>query len=196
MIKAIVRGLASLGRFKGRDRSEAFWPYVIFVVAVLFVGAAASIVLQLARSFERMQRFAAAHPDQAHVDSSASGYSISIEGNHPELMPNFPFMIVGMEVTCAVVVVLSAAAVTRRLHDRGRTGLWGLMPLPFLGYGMFGMRRLFDSFDRGEPDFGQFLLMFANNVLYLGLLGVLLIFLVGPGTKGENRFGPEPEVGA
>jgi uncharacterized membrane protein YhaH (DUF805 family) len=113
-----------------------------------------------------MQRFAAEHPDQATVTQGPSGYAIEVQGNHPELFPDMtPFFTV-MQVGCALAVVLLAAAVTRRLHDRGRRGWWGLPPLPFLLVGMTAFPRFFNSTLAGEmtPDAMKlFGLLFANN---------------------------------
>src|SRR6478609_1301890 len=41
-------------------------------------------------------------------------------------------IIVGMAVISIIVIALIAAAVARRLHDRGLSGAWGLPPLPLL----------------------------------------------------------------
>jgi uncharacterized membrane protein YhaH (DUF805 family) len=191
MIKAVTRGLCSLARFSGRESGEQFWPYAVFVLVLAFAGAAASILPQLMGVMDRMQKFAAAHPDQAHVESSANGYSITIEGYHPELMPDFGTMMAGMQVMVVVIVILLAAAVARRLHDRGRTGFWGLLPLPFLTYGMVAMPKLFAGFAKGgEPDLGQFFLLFGNNVAYIGVLLLLAWQLMGKSDSGANRFGP------
>jgi uncharacterized membrane protein YhaH (DUF805 family) len=191
MIKTIVRGLQSLGRFSGRDSGEQFWPYAIFVLLLAFAGAFASILPQMIGVMDRMQRFAAAHPDQAHVQSNASGYSIAIEGYHPELMPDFGTMMAGMQIMVVVIVILLAAAVARRLHDRGRTGVWGLLPLPFLAYGMVAMPKLLASFAKGgNPDLGQFFLLFGNNMAYIAVLLLLAWQLLGKSDPDANRFGP------
>jgi uncharacterized membrane protein YhaH (DUF805 family) len=98
-----------------------------------------------------------------------------------------------MQIGCALAVLLLAAAVTRRLHDRGRRGWWGLAPLPFLVVGMTVFPRLFKTTLAGEmtPDSMRlFGLMFANNLLYLGSLGLLIFLLAGASQPNANRFGP------
>lgn len=34
--------------------------------------------------------------------------------------------------------------------------------------------------------------MFVNNILYLITLVILIVLLALPGTRGPNRFGPDP----
>jgi uncharacterized membrane protein YhaH (DUF805 family) len=192
-INSIRHGFTSLTRFSGRDPAERFWPYVGAVIALFFMAAAATMTPIMNGMFARMQTFAAEHPDQATVTQGPGSYSIQIQGNHPELMPDMtPFFTV-MQVGCAVVVLLLAAAVTRRLHDRGRRGWWGLPPLVFLAVGLTLFPRLFQSTISGEmtPDSMKlFGLMMANNLLYLGSLGLLIFLLAGASQAGENRFGP------
>ena len=193
LIESIRHGFTSLTRFSGRDPAERFWPYVGAVIALFFVAAAATMTPIMMGTFARMQSFAAQHPDQATVTRGPSSYSIQIHGNHPELMPDVtPFFRV-MQIGGALAVLLLAAAVTRRLHDRGRRGWWGLPPVLFLAGGLVLFPRLFNSTLSGEvtPDtMAMFGLMMANNLLYLASLALLVVLLAGAGQPGENRFGP------
>ena len=43
-----------------------------------------------------------------------------------------------------------------------------------------------------EAAFGPFLLLFANNVLYMVSLIGLIVLLAMKGAPGPNRYGPEP----
>ncbi|MEJ2815283.1 DUF805 domain-containing protein [Caulobacter sp. CCG-8] len=192
-IDSVRNGLTGLLRFSGRDPARRFWPYVAVVMALLFVGAAATMGPIMGQSFARMQQFAVEHPDQATVTRGPNTYSVQIHGNHPELMPDMaPFFTV-MQAGCALVVALLAAAVTRRLHDRGRRGWWGLPPVVFLTIGMTLFPRFFQSTLTGEmtvESMKMFGLIFANNVLYLASLGLLIFLLAGASQAGGNRFGP------
>jgi uncharacterized membrane protein YhaH (DUF805 family) len=192
-IDSIRHGFTSLTRFSGRDPAGRFWPYVGAVIALFFAAAAATMAPIMSGTFARMQAFAAEHPDQATVTEGPGSYSIQIQGNHPKLMPDMtPFFTV-MQVGCALAVLLLAAAVTRRLHDRGRRGWWGLPPLVFLTGGLTLFPRLFQSTVRGEmtPETMKlFGLVMANNLLYLGSLVVLIILLAGASQPKANRFGP------
>jgi uncharacterized membrane protein YhaH (DUF805 family) len=97
-------------------------------------------------------------------------------------------------ITVAATVVLLAAAVARRLHDRNRRGYWGLLPLPFLAAGLALMPGIFERAAAGReiPDPRLFLALVLNNLVYLAALGFLIVLLAGPGTTGPNRFGPPP----
>ncbi|HWW25157.1 MAG TPA: DUF805 domain-containing protein [Caulobacter sp.] len=192
-VDAVRNGFTGLLRFSGRDPARRFWPYAGVVVALLFVAAGVTMSATMSTAFGSMQRFAAEHPDQATVTQGLGSYSIEIHGNHPGLFPDMtPFFTV-MQVGCTLAVLLLAAAVTRRLHDRGRRGWWGLPPLPFLIVGMTVFPRLFQRTLTGEmtPDtIKLFAVLFTNNMLYLASLGLLIFLLVGASQPGENRFGP------
>jgi uncharacterized membrane protein YhaH (DUF805 family) len=96
-------------------------------------------------------------------------------------------------VSGALFVVMLAASVVRRLHDTGRSGLWGLMPVPFLAIGIAAFARIRSSFHSAEDLLdAYFPLLMANNFAYLALLGLLIYLLARPGSRGPNRFGPHP----
>jgi len=186
MLLSLRYNLARLTQFSGRQSAGRFWPYVGTIVVLAFLGLAAAILPMFADTMTRMQNFAAKHPDQATVTSGPGSYSISIEGNHPELFPDMTGMLHVMVIGMGIAVLLLAAAVTRRLHDRGKSGLWGLLPVPFLFLGLFAMSRVFAS---NPPDFSLFALLFFNNLVYLGALLFLIVQLAGGGTPGANAYG-------
>jgi len=191
-IQAIGYNLTNLLTFKGRATRFQFWPYAVFVFFVAIAGVVAIMMPEMAASMERMHQFAAEHPDQVTVRQSPGSYSITVHGNHPELAPDFSGMLTRMFLCFAVIVVLLAAAVARRLHDRGKSALWGLMPVPFIAFACFAMTTLFNQFGEGEPDMALFMALFVNNLLYLGALIYLIVLLCGASTKGENKYGPMP----
>lgn len=192
LIGSIKYHLTNLTNFPGRETRGQFWPYAGVVVALSFAGMAAVMMPEMNASFARMQRFAAEHPELATVTQGPGSYSISIRGNHPELMPDIGLMMTMMGVVFAVVVALLAAAVARRLHDRGKNAAWGLMPIPFIVFAGILMPQLFADFSEGTPNLGLFFALFVNNFLYLASLVYLIILLAGDSTKGENRYGPKP----
>ncbi|WP_165189096.1 DUF805 domain-containing protein [Caulobacter soli] len=194
LVASIRSGFTGLLRFSGRDTASRFWPYAGLVIALFFLATAAIVAPTVMSSFAKMQAFAIAHPDQATITQGAGSYSIEIHGDHPELMPDMtPFFAV-MRAGCAVAVALLAAAVTRRLHDRGRRGWWGLPPLVFLTTGMILFPPIFQTMmrqsDVSPGTLAMFGLIFANNILYLASLGLLIFLLAGASQAGENRFGP------
>ena len=158
----------------------------------MFVVNAAIFIPVLTESMERMRAFAAEHPELATVQRTATSESISIRGHHPELMPDFGLMIVAIGALAVAAVLLLAAAVTRRLHDRGKSGLWGLAPLVLLVSGFAIMSALFRQFGQSSVDLTLFGVGFINNALYLASLVTLIIWLVGPSAPSENRYGPAP----
>jgi len=193
IIASIGHGLRGIARFKGRDGGVRFWIYAFFILALAILAMMAVFIPELARSFERMQAFAAAHPESSTVTAGPGHYSISVQGRHPELAPDFQFILQAIGAITLVSIVLIAAAVVRRLHDRGKSGWWGIMPLPFLATGAVMMPPLFADFGAkaGGPDMGLFALLFLNNMVYIATLLALAIMLMLPGTVGDNRYGPD-----
>jgi uncharacterized membrane protein YhaH (DUF805 family) len=92
-------------------------------------------------------------------------------------------MMIGMSIVFAATVLLLAASVARRLHDTGRSGAWGLMPLPFIIYAMVMMPRLFGASDIAD---GLFFSVFINNFLYLASLLLLVVLLAKPSKSGAE----------
>jgi uncharacterized membrane protein YhaH (DUF805 family) len=94
--------------------------------------------------------------------------------------------IVGNGAIAIVVIALLAASVARRLHDRGLSGAWGLMPLPFLGIAFYTMYRRFNAVG-SEAAFND---AFVATALYNISLIVLIVLLIGRSDENANRFGP------
>ena len=188
-MQAIRRNLAIVLRFSGREPLASFWLYVAGVMGFMTVAWAIPFFMMMGETVDRMRRFAAAHPEQATVTQGPGNYSIEIRGAHPELMPDFGSMLMVLAPIVLVTVTLLAAAVVRRLHDRGLRGAWGLMPLPLLGFGLYGFNRAMAGMAAtGLPD-RWFILLFLNNLIYLALVATLIVLLVHDGDPGANRFG-------
>jgi uncharacterized membrane protein YhaH (DUF805 family) len=192
LLTSIGHNLRNIARFSGRESSALFWPYAIIAI-LLVIGVMFALMLpELDQTMTKMARFAVEHPDQATVESGPGSFSITIHGHHPELTPNLGAMIPGIGISVMIAVVLLAAAVARRLHDRDRSGLWGALPLPFIAFALAMMPKVFDSFAGGAPELGLFFAIFFNNLLYLGSLFLLIALLAGEATPGDNRFGSQP----
>lgn len=171
--------------FKGREDRASFWPYAALVFVLnMFVGMAIFIPM-MQRSMRAMQEYAATHPEQATVTSGPGQYSISVQGNHPEFFEGRS-MAAYLAVTFGLAILLYAAAVARRLHDRGKSGFWGLMPLPFILYSSIMMPRMFAS--AGQPDLGVFFSIFFSNMFYIVALIWLIVLLAGRSDAEPNRF--------
>lgn len=168
--EAIRHGLHGLAEFRGRDDRGRFWPYACAVLGVGVVGGNAVLAAIL------VWRVATAWSEGAGASD-----------------PGFPglatrFMVV-LAVLAVTIVVLLAAAVTRRLHDRGLRGGWACVPLVLLiaAFGLFV--RVTRTFEDG-PDAALFVAAFVNNGLYLLSVGLLAWQLARAGHTGGNRFGP------
>lgn len=192
-MNSIVHGLRGLLRFSGRDQPGVFWPYAIASVVVVMLVMAAIVVPTVIGAFAAVETFAKEHPDQVTVTTTPTSRTITVHGDHPELMPDLSVMTHGLVAAATVAVVLLAAAVTRRLHDTGRPGFLGLLPLPFIVIGAVGFPHLLGSIHEGEAfNMGLFFGLFANNIAYLGSLALLIVLLTRPGTDGANRYGERP----
>jgi uncharacterized membrane protein YhaH (DUF805 family) len=190
MLASLTHNLSRLASFAGRESRALFWPYAVCVFVPAFVVTAAIMVPEINASLDRMLRYAAEHPEEAAVSQEPGGVSVTIQGFHPELMPDLERIAVPLALTFAVAIVLLAAAVARRLHDRGRRGFWGLLPLPFLALGYYLFAYVLTD-PSGGSEFSPMLVvaLFLNNLIYLATLLFLIVQLASPGTPGENRFG-------
>lgn len=161
---------------------------------VLNMAVAAFVMFPIMfESFAKMDRFVREHPDQGTITTGPGTYSVQGQGYHPELMPDISGFIQSVQISTLVPVLLLAAAVARRLHDTGRSGFFGLLPLPFLTVGLTLFPRfLAQTMSEVSPDMNRFAILFANNMLYLALLGLLAFLLARKSSMGDNRFGPPP----
>jgi len=185
--------LIDLVRFRGRDPRSRFWPYAALVFVLLIICAMALLPPVLRDAGEKVRRFAALHPESASVNVTPHGATIRIGGFHPDLLPDFHRFFLVVDLLAAGVVLLLAAAVARRLHDRGLSGWWGAMPLPFLAIGLWLAPDLFASFSRGHwPDMRLFQWLLLDNLAWLATLIVLIVLLATDGAIGPNRYGPDP----
>jgi uncharacterized membrane protein YhaH (DUF805 family) len=192
MANPILRGFSKLTQFSGRDTRGEFWPYAgaVFAIAMILGGVAGGLIMS--------QILATIDPSTVQSGLAAPvapSDQVLVEVVGPSVPPAFPmpdltpFFL--MQAALVVLnVVLLAAAVSRRLHDSNRSGWWGLMPVPFVLGGVFGMLHLMaPMMSGGVPDFGLFGLIFLNNIAYLVTLVTLIILLVQPSAAGANRHG-------
>ncbi len=192
MPNPVVRGFQNVARFSGRDTRGQFWPYAGVVIVLIFIVNFVVGGFTMASVFADMQAFAEAHPDAATVSSGPGHYSIQIDPQHPAApMPDFAPFIIGLGAVVTLAVLLLAAAVSRRLHDTGRSALWGLLPVPFLAFCLIAFPlAMSQTATAGEPDAGLFGLIFVNNIVYLAALVTLVVLLCQRSRPGANRHGP------
>jgi uncharacterized membrane protein YhaH (DUF805 family) len=187
---AILYNLGHLADFRGRQRRSQFWPYAAFVIALVIAGITAVFVPMMSASMARLRTIAAENPETARDERTATSESITFSGPQPGIVPEFQLILISVGVVVVFVVLLMAAAVARRLHDRGKTAFWGLAPVGFLTIGLTLMPFLLEQVGQAQPNLTLFFALFINNALYLASLVTLLIWLAGGSTPGENRFGP------
>jgi len=174
--------------FTGREDRASFWPYAALAFVIITVASMIIFVPMMSHAMSAMQQFAAQHPDQATVTSGTGQYSVSVRGNPPGLMP-VGSVALYLAVSFGLAILLYAAAVVRRLHDRGKVGLWGLMPLPFIIYSSIQMPRMFAFVGvETQPDMALFFSIFFSNLLYIVTLIWLIVLLAGPSEQGANRY--------
>ncbi|KGL54581.1 hypothetical protein HQ50_08760 [Porphyromonas sp. COT-052 OH4946] len=151
--------------FKGRARRKEFWFFTLFYLIALIIPLA--VAIPLAVIFRHT------------IDTNLAVRIFTV-----------------VEVLVYLSLLLPAYAVTvRRLHDTNRSGLWVLASIAprVLAEGLtaiFGQRWLLQIID------GEFPTLLMIN-MFLGLTNLcvsilILIMMCEKGTKGENRFGPDP----
>lgn len=178
---------ARLFDWTGREDRASFWPYAAVAFAITMVAGMVIFVPMMSRSLHAMQEFAAQHPEQATITNGPGQYSISIRANQPGFIPAGS-MVLYLGVSFGLAILLYAAAVVRRLHDRGKSGFWGLIPLPFIIFSSVQLPRMFASFAGGaQPDMTVFFSIFLSNLLYIITLIWLIILLAGQSDPRPNR---------
>ena len=111
----------------------------------------------------------------------------SIVGLDKMVGPYGPISILLMLAT----LVPSLAVGVRRLHDSNRSGWWLLVAvIPYLVFGMAA----------GAAVASGSMMALAGATMLLGLLAfiggiTLLVFMVLPGTRGDNNYGADPYAG-
>lgn len=166
--------------FNGREDRASFWPYAALAFVLIIVAGMIILVPTMISAMQEMQQFAAQRPDQVTVTGGLGQYSITVRGDHPEFMSKLAIVLY-LAVTFGLAIVLYAAAVVRRLRDQGKSGFWGLMPLPFVLYSSIQMPTMLSSVGSSSPP-DMFLLfsIFLSNLLYIITLIWLILLLAGP----------------
>ncbi len=190
IIASLRYNLSNLFRFSGRDRPGQFWPYAIFMFVLSMISAFLIMIPMLVDMMVRAGRYIEAHPEGL-PEASAGPYGV--QPLPPELMPDMASIMLPLAIVNGLFALLLAAAIVRRLHDRDTSGYWALLPVPFMVMGQVLAPAAMQSFSPGPgQDPTAFLLSGLNSALYWIAVVVLVVMLVQAGTRGPNRFGPEP----
>src|SRR5688500_8569711 len=127
---SIRHNIVSLARFSGRDSQGLFWPWAIIVYALLTMLTLVLTFVAVARGF--MEMSGAFQPGAGPED---------LEKLMAGMMGRVADLWLPLTLINLLMIVLLAASVARRLHDRGRTAYWGLLPVPFWIAGALTARR-------------------------------------------------------
>jgi len=163
--------LSGLTNFSGRETRVMFWPWVGLAFG-LAMAANVLLMTQLVMP------------------------AVLIADVAEEIVAAMRSYAMAMGIVASITVALLAAAVVRRLHDAGQPVWIGLVPLPFLAFGLIWFIRVMSlAFVVEEVDSGftaAFALGFLNNLIYLATLVFLVVCLARRSEPQENRHGPQP----
>lgn len=185
LVASIGHNLRRLADMSGRESQIQFWPYAGLVYGL---ATLVSMMLMVAPLTETLVKVMQQIGEAANRGDNAQPEFVK----SPEMLaPDFSSLFWPMVLVNLVTVLLLAAAVARRLHDRNRTALWGLLPLPALIIGLVAMPSKVPIFAaQAQPD-PLIQLVMLNNMVSYALLITLIVLMIGVGTSGPNRFGPE-----
>ena len=192
IVAAILYNFRNLARFSGRDTREQFWPYAIF----LFIAQnIVSVITMMPVMYSMMTKtFSFAEQQTIHTGTRLSAadqkaLTQMIQGVMSDMQS---ILMITVPTSTGLFIVFIAAATARRLHDRGKSGYWGLMPIPFAGLGLALMPRMLSTWLQ-KPDFTLFGLLFLNNIFYFAALIFLIVLLAQQSAVGPNRYGADTQ---
>ena len=162
--------LKRYAEFSGRSRRKEYWMWILFQILLYL---AFWILVAMVGGSALM---AGGDPTAA---MAAGGAVMVIFGLY--MLIWLAFLIPGIAVT------------VRRLHDTNRTGWWILAPLA--GYLIMFMGTAMVASSPENPGFGGVLMM-VGGLIALALAITLLVFMLLEGTRGPNKYGPDPKGGA
>jgi uncharacterized membrane protein YhaH (DUF805 family) len=193
LLTSLQHGYSNLANFKGRDSRALFWPFAGMHIAAVFAILMPLFVAEMNASLDRIRVFAEANPTKVTYTSGPNGFSINVHEHVPGLGPDLGALLIPAFVLVAIFVVLSAAAVTRRLHDTGWPGWVGAIPAVLFFLAGYNMIEFAGQLDDAEAiGGGGFLTVFVLNFAYNISLIVLIILLCLPTKPEANRYGEPP----
>lgn len=190
---ALERNFLGLFRFGGREPRDSFVLYAMAAFALAVLVMILVYVPLLLDSMVVVRDAVRDHPPTATLITGRGLWLFDIDGPNLHLVPAVGRIVLGATVIILVLALLLAASVSRRLHDRGRSGFGGLLPFPFLLISFVSLLWLAGDLPLPTPPWSLLLtVLLLANLLYLGSLALLGHCLIGPGEAGGNRFGPDP----
>jgi uncharacterized membrane protein YhaH (DUF805 family) len=156
--------------FSGRSRRLEFWMWQLFQI-IVYAGFTALLLL-LGGS---MMTITPGDPDAL---AAGGGVLLVLGGLYL--------------IYILAVAIPSLAVAVRRLHDTNRSGWWILAPLAPYILVLFGGGMALSSPDSLASGGALMMLGMAGTVI---LALVILVFYFLEGTKGPNKYGPDPKAG-
>ena len=184
--------LPRLFQFEGRDTNRQFWPWAILVFIVQMVAGSLVMIPMMADMMTRAIQIGAFDPDKGEPDPEL--VAVQMETMVQDSLADFDRLLMPSLILQIAAILLLAAAVTRRLHDRDRSGLWGLILMPFIILGIVNMP-LADDLIMGRPLTALESISIALGQGYWIAFLILVVMLVRKSDPGPNRFGPSSQAG-
>ena len=163
----MILPLKRYAEFSGRSRRTEYWMFVLFQI---LLGVAFWVLMAI---FGGGALMSGGDPTAL----AAAGGAVMIIA-----------VIYGL-VSLALIIPGIAVGV-RRLHDTNRSGWWILAPL--VGYVIMAIGGVMAASNPDNPGLGGILAMVGMiAVIALGI--TLLVFMLLEGTRGPNKYGPDPK---
>ena len=178
--------------FGGRSRRMEFWMWQLFLFLVNFVLMIIAFAIIGGAMFSIMRN----NPDA--FDSSAD-YSYDGGYSADAVPPDAALATVGVTgvvifgllfLWWLAILIPNIAVAVRRLHDTNRSGWWLLAPMA-----PYAVALIMAVMANAAPDLAIVagLVSLLAMLVALGLAVMLFVFYCLEGTRGPNRFGPDPK---
>jgi uncharacterized membrane protein YhaH (DUF805 family) len=194
---SIRYNFGNLTNLAGRETRGQYWPWAIFLFILTMIGGMISAMPMIIHLMNRMMGMIA-DPRLAAGKPSPELVQARLQEVVAPMAADMQTMVIVGAIINLVFAILVGAATARRLHDRDRSGWWGLLPLPFMAIGAMLAPRMMSSFMAVPghlamaPNTSLVMLTSLNNIAFYGALGYLIYLLATEGTTGANRFGEDP----
>lgn len=183
--------------FSGRSRRLEFWMFILLQFIISIVYYTLLLALVFPAMMAAMRAAQDARYDDGDFDSPESlGFEI---GSAVSLPPDEMFgalgvagiVLGGISLLYSLFAFIPSLAVSiRRLHDSNRTGWWVLAPI---GVYVFAIAFLLLGAISPELIVIGVIGSIVGLIAFFATAVLLLVFYFLEGTRGPNRFGPDPK---
>lgn len=174
----MILPLKKYAQFSGRSRRKEFWMWILFIVIV-------SIVLSMIDSALGLGGYSRMGSQQMAPGATGFSYGAYTSGGVLTLLFSL------------AVLIPNLAVGVRRLHDTGRSGWWlGGFMIFYVAFTAYALTAGMSALSGGGSESSLATLSAVSLVCGLVILVwavALLVFYCLEGTRGPNRFGPDPK---